>query len=101
MEAEDSVTVAQRCLLRPACITAVVKRSLSPWYSGGELAKKVDVKLCIGETQVRVCVCVRACVRVCVHVCDVYSMCVSVRVRVCVCVSVCMCVCVCVWYMHM
>ena len=93
MEAEDSVTVAQRCLLRPACITAVVKRSLSPWYSGGELAKKVDVELCIGETQVSVCV--HACVRACVHVCDVYSMCMSVRVCVCLCVCVHVCVCVC------
>ena len=68
MEAEDSVTVAQRCLLRPACITAVVKRSLSPWYSGGELAKKVDVELCIGETQVRVCVCVHVCMCACMCV---------------------------------
>ena len=74
MEAEDSVTVAQRCLLRPACITAVVKRSLSPWYSGGELAKKVDVKLCIGETQVSVCACV--CVCVCACMCVMCTACV-------------------------
>ena len=74
MEAEDSVTVAQRCLLRPACMTAVVKRSLSPWYSGGELAKKVDVKLCIGETQVSMCACV--CVCVCACMCVMCTACV-------------------------
>ena len=34
VEAEDSVAGAQRCLLKPVHMTAVVKRSLSPWYNG-------------------------------------------------------------------